>query len=94
MDNHGGADVHGAACGRGRCSKGSCSPWRASAGAVCEDSILWEGLHTGPGEKREEEAAAEMKCYELIATPIIVHPSRATAGEGEEVEELGRKEYS
>ncbi|KAK4825819.1 hypothetical protein QYF61_002942, partial [Mycteria americana] len=47
-----------------------------------KDCILWEGPHGGAGEEREEEGAAETKCYGLTTTPIPHHP--ALNGEGGE----------
>jgi len=37
------------------------------------DSILWEGPNAGGGEEREEGGVADMKRYELTATPFSIH---------------------
>jgi len=39
-------------------------------GAVREELQLVGRTHTGAGEDHEKEVVAEMKCYELIITPI------------------------
>lgn len=36
-----------------------------------KDCMLWQGPHAVAGEECEEEGEAEVKCYELTATPII-----------------------
>jgi len=51
-----------------------------------KDCLLWEGLHTGAEEEREEEVVAETKRYGLTTTSIT-HP--ILLAQGEEVEELG-----
>jgi len=40
-----------------------------------EDSLSWEGPHTGAGEECEEEGVAETMCDELNATPIPRPPA-------------------
>lgn len=44
--------------------------------------------HTGAGEEREKEGAAEKKCYALTATPT---PHPPVLLRGEEIEMLGLK---
>ncbi|KAK4806933.1 hypothetical protein QYF61_027300 [Mycteria americana] len=64
-----------------------CSPWEGpTLEKVVKDCLLWEGPHTGAGEEREEEGAADMKCYELTATPPFLIPLCHSGGE--EVEKL------
>lgn len=51
-----------------------------------------ERTHTGAGEKCEEEAGAEMNCYELTPNPRF--PCLHTTQQGEKVEGSGMKERS
>ena len=47
------------------------SPWEVSTlKELTKDCVLWEKHHTGAGEERKEEGAAEATCDELTASPI------------------------
>ena len=51
-----------------------CNPWEGlTLEKFMEDCLLWEWPHTGAGEEREEEGAAERMCDEPTTTPIP-HP--------------------
>jgi len=46
-------------------------PWWSSF--ILQDCRLWS-IHTGAGEKREQEGAAERSCYQLTTAPQIPSP--------------------
>ena len=61
---------------------------------INKDSVLQAmgRTHAGVGEKCEEEAAAERRCYGLTATP---HPHPPVLlGVGKEVDDSGMKDWS
>lgn len=54
-----------------------------------EDCPQWVSPYDGAREECEEEGAAEMECYELMATDHFPHP--AAPLEVQQVKELGVK---
>jgi len=64
-------------------------PRRTHIGEVCGNSLPWERPHTGAGEEREQEGAAEATCDGLTASPI---PRSFVLLRGQEVEKTGSKD--